>query len=89
MFDLGGGTLDVSIVESSNDGKSILVKAVDGDPLLGGRDFDEISIASSLSFLILLSLFIYLFISLFSSSSLFSLFLPFFSLLSIILFIIK
>lgn len=45
MFDLGGGTLDISIVEASENGNSILVKAVDGDPLLGGRDFDAVSIS--------------------------------------------
>ena len=67
MFDLGGGTLDVSIVESSNDGKSILVKAVDGDPLLGGRDFDEISIWVPLYFFLFFS---FLFVSSFFFSSL-------------------
>ena len=31
-------------MELSGDGKSIYVLAVDGDPLLGGRDFDIISL---------------------------------------------
>jgi molecular chaperone DnaK (HSP70) len=44
VFDLGGGTLDVSIVDSSEAGRHIEIKAVDGDPLLGGRDFDKVSV---------------------------------------------
>ena len=43
MFDLGGGTLDVSVVDSRQDGQSLFVEGVDGDPLLGGRDFDSVS----------------------------------------------
>ena len=39
IFDLGGGTLDVSLVDI-NDG-SVGVIASDGDTYLGGRDFDE------------------------------------------------
>ncbi|GBG81100.1 hypothetical protein CBR_g57595 [Chara braunii] len=39
VFDLGGGTLDVSIVEISED--SIVVKALDGDTHLGGANFDK------------------------------------------------
>ncbi|KAK2420533.1 heat shock cognate 70 kDa protein [Trifolium repens] len=39
IFDLGGGTLDVSILTYENDG--IKVKAIAGDPHLGGQDFDN------------------------------------------------
>ncbi|KAJ9088664.1 Heat shock 70 kDa protein 1A [Entomophthora muscae] len=38
VFDLGGGTLDVSLVEIS--GKKVRVQAVAGDMHLGGEDFD-------------------------------------------------
>ncbi|KAJ0791694.1 putative Heat shock protein 70 family [Helianthus annuus] len=40
IFDLGGGTFDVSIVTIDEDGK-IEVKAVAGDTHLGGQDFDN------------------------------------------------
>lgn len=39
MFDLGGGTFDVSILEIS--GGVFEVKATNGDTMLGGEDFDE------------------------------------------------
>ena len=40
IFDLGGGTLDVSVVEV---GESVCeVKATAGDPRLGGDDFDQV-----------------------------------------------
>lgn len=39
IFDFGGGTLDVSLVEISKD--RFVVKAVAGDTKLGGRDIDD------------------------------------------------
>ncbi|CAG9764027.1 unnamed protein product [Ceutorhynchus assimilis] len=39
VFDFGGGTLDVSIIEVDNEKFS--VKSVEGDTFLGGRDFDQ------------------------------------------------
>ena len=39
LFDLGGGTLDVSILNVV--GTSIEVRSTYGDPYIGGRDFDE------------------------------------------------
>lgn len=42
VYDLGGGTFDVSILEVSND--TIEVKATNGDTHLGGDDFDQIVI---------------------------------------------
>lgn len=39
MFDLGGGTFDVSILEIS--GGVFEVKSTNGDTMLGGEDFDE------------------------------------------------
>ncbi|OWM66173.1 hypothetical protein CDL15_Pgr013390 [Punica granatum] len=39
VFDLGGGTFDVSILEISNG--VFAVKATNGDPFLGGEDFDN------------------------------------------------
>lgn len=39
VFDLGGGTFDVSIVEI--EGKQTKVLATDGLTYLGGTDFDE------------------------------------------------
>ena len=42
VFDLGGGTLDISILTVS-DGV-IDVEATCGDPFLGGRDFDNVLI---------------------------------------------
>lgn len=40
VFDFGGGTLDVSLVERFDD--VVSVTAVSGDNYLGGRDFDEL-----------------------------------------------
>jgi molecular chaperone DnaK len=40
VFDLGGGTFDISILEIN--GGVFEVKATNGDTLLGGEDFDEI-----------------------------------------------
>jgi molecular chaperone DnaK len=40
VFDLGGGTFDVSILEMENDVYE--VKATGGDPTLGGEDFDAL-----------------------------------------------
>ncbi|KAJ9543517.1 hypothetical protein OSB04_023224 [Centaurea solstitialis] len=40
VFDLGGGTFDVSLVNIDGNGK-FTVKAVAGDTHLGGRDFDN------------------------------------------------
>ncbi|CAI9269265.1 unnamed protein product [Lactuca saligna] len=40
IFDLGGGTFDVSLVNINNNG-TITVKAVAGDTHLGGQDFDN------------------------------------------------
>ena len=39
VYDLGGGTFDVSILQI--DGDSLEVLATDGDPFLGGGDFDD------------------------------------------------
>ncbi|XP_061374411.1 heat shock cognate 70 kDa protein 2-like [Gastrolobium bilobum] len=39
IFDLGGGTLDVSLLTIKND--DIQVRAIDGDTHLGGEDFDK------------------------------------------------
>ncbi|CAG9764026.1 unnamed protein product [Ceutorhynchus assimilis] len=39
VFDFGGGTLDVSIIEV--DKEKFSVKSVEGDTFLGGRDFDQ------------------------------------------------
>ena len=39
VYDLGGGTFDVSIVKSSDD--EIAVLATDGDHKLGGKDWDD------------------------------------------------
>ena len=38
MYDLGGGTFDVSILEIS--GGVFEVKSTNGDTILGGEDFD-------------------------------------------------
>ena len=40
VFDLGGGTLDISILEVSSG--LISVEATSGNPFLGGRDFDNV-----------------------------------------------
>merc|ERR1712213_19656 len=39
VYDLGGGTFDISILEIS--GGVFEVKATNGDTVLGGEDFDE------------------------------------------------
>ena len=43
VFDLGGGTFDVSVLESSSDedGQVFSVESINGDTHLGGDDFDE------------------------------------------------
>jgi molecular chaperone DnaK len=43
VFDLGGGTFDVSVLETSNDdGEQVFsVESISGDTHLGGDDFDE------------------------------------------------
>ena len=38
-FDIGGGTLDVALVEVGN--YVLKTKAIDGDQFLGGQDFDH------------------------------------------------
>ena len=40
VFDLGGGTFDISLLKAQN-GK-LDVKAVSGDTHLGGEDFDNL-----------------------------------------------
>ena len=40
VFDLGGGTFDISILEITGDGV-FEVKATNGDTFLGGENFDE------------------------------------------------
>ena len=40
VFDFGGGTLDVSLLETSSDG-AFTVCGVSGDMHLGGEDFDN------------------------------------------------
>jgi molecular chaperone DnaK len=39
VYDLGGGTFDASILRIANDTMTVL--ATDGDPFLGGSDFDD------------------------------------------------
>ncbi|HVY35756.1 MAG TPA: Hsp70 family protein, partial [Candidatus Paceibacterota bacterium] len=39
VYDFGGGTFDISVLEISND--VIEVKSTDGDSLMGGRDIDQ------------------------------------------------
>ncbi|CAG7732435.1 unnamed protein product, partial [Allacma fusca] len=39
IFDLGGGTFDVAVLELHRN--EIIIKAIDGDPYLGGEDFDN------------------------------------------------
>jgi molecular chaperone DnaK len=43
VFDFGGGTFDVSVLEVSDDseGASIEVRSTDGDSHMGGRDIDQ------------------------------------------------
>jgi len=43
VFDLGGGTFDISVMEITSDGV-FEVKATNGDTFLGGEDFDEVLI---------------------------------------------
>lgn len=40
VFDLGGGTLDITLINSTKDGMYVI--GVDGDSHLGGKDFDDI-----------------------------------------------
>jgi len=40
VFDLGGGTFDVSVVRAKS--QALVVEAVDGDSFLGGIDFDHL-----------------------------------------------
>ena len=49
VFDLGGGTFDVSILSISNE--VFEVKATTGDTHLGGEDFDEILVNYCLNFI--------------------------------------
>ena len=42
VYDLGGGTFDVSLLKISNNGKEVEVKRTSGDTHLGGEDFDQI-----------------------------------------------
>jgi len=46
VYDLGGGTFDVSILEISHDGEqsTVEVKSTNGDTHLGGDDFDKVII---------------------------------------------
>lgn len=43
VYDLGGGTFDVSVIEisGSEDGQQFMVLATNGDTFLGGEDFDK------------------------------------------------
>ena len=43
VYDLGGGTFDVSVIEisGSDDGQQFMVLATNGDTFLGGEDFDK------------------------------------------------
>jgi molecular chaperone DnaK len=43
VFDFGGGTFDISVLEVSSDGaeNSVEVKSTDGDAHLGGKDIDQ------------------------------------------------
>lgn len=43
VYDLGGGTFDVSVIEisGSEDGQQFMVLATNGDTFLGGEDFDQ------------------------------------------------
>jgi len=47
VFDLGGGTFDISILEIN--GGVFEVKATNGDTMLGGEDFDEVLLRHLLS----------------------------------------
>jgi len=47
VFDLGGGTFDISIIEIN--GGVFEVKATNGDTMLGGEDFDEVLLRHLLS----------------------------------------
>jgi molecular chaperone DnaK len=50
VFDLGGGTFDVSILECREDG-TFAVVATGGDPTMGGEDFDNMLVEWLLSHL--------------------------------------
>lgn len=41
VYDLGGGTFDVTLMKVRNKGKDIQIIASDGDHQLGGKDFDD------------------------------------------------
>jgi molecular chaperone DnaK len=41
VYDLGGGTFDVSVVDILPEGKRLRVLAYGGDPYLGGKNFDD------------------------------------------------
>lgn len=40
IFDLGGGTFDVTVLTTNPDG-TFTVKAIDGDMHMGGEDFNN------------------------------------------------
>ena len=46
VYDLGGGTFDISIIEISNEeaGEAVEVQSTNGDTHLGGDDFDQVII---------------------------------------------
>ena len=41
VYDLGGGTFDITLLKIEDQGKSIKIIASDGDHQLGGKDFDD------------------------------------------------
>lgn len=47
VFDLGGGTFDITIVnlEDSSSGKKVEIECLDGDPRLGGADWDQLMVS--------------------------------------------
>ena len=45
IYDLGGGTFDVSVVNIDKGGRFFEVRAVGGDSHLGGEDFDRLTTA--------------------------------------------
>ena len=44
VYDLGGGTFDVTLMRVENKGQNIKIIASEGDHLLGGKDFDDVII---------------------------------------------